>query len=270
MPACGRAETKQVTKQSERSEVRDATPERSAELADQGREVLRILITAADAVPTLLPSTMTLPQLFGHGWYRHCVRVCEACLVLLDARMDHENAALRRSLLEHTTALIWLANSGQTAIDALQQHHQYGVRMLLDSLTGDGWPEVPSETTEMLGLKLPSSPEGFLLAFRPKLKEFGLEALESPWLIDSGVAHPSQRSASYFWKRSGDDSVTPVLDPVETDHLPTLAGNAQLLFLATIAVNELLDGGLAVPLAKAAKVLGTVPELPRPRVNSDD
>jgi len=66
------------------------------------------------------------------------------------------------------------------------------------------------------------------------------------------------------------DSVTPVLDPVETDHLPTLAGNAQLLFLATIAVNEVLDGGRSVPLAEAAEVLGTVPELPRPRVNSGE
>jgi hypothetical protein len=52
--------------------------------------------------------------------------------------------------------------------------------------------------------------------------------------------------------------------------LPTLAGNAQLLFFATIVVNELLDGGLAVPLAQAAEVLGTVPEFPRPRVNVGD
>jgi len=61
----------------------------------------------------------------------------------------------------------------------------------------------------------------------------------------------------------------PVLEPVEADHLPTLAGNAQFLFLATIALNELLGGALAVPLAAAAEVLGTVPELPSRRASSD-
>lgn len=181
--------------------------------------------------------------------------------------MDHENAALRRSVIEHTTALVWLANSRQTAIDAVPREHQHGVRQLIDSLTGDGWPEVPSEAIDMLGLELPNSPEGFMLVFRHQLEAFGLEVLKCPWLTDSAVAYPSQRSASYFWKRTGADSVTPVLEPVETDRLPTLAGNAQFLFLAT-ALNELLDGAIAVPLAEAAEVLDTITELPRRRASS--
>jgi hypothetical protein len=236
-----------------------------AELGLRGRNVQRILLAAADAIPNLLPAEMQLAQLIGHGWYRHVVRSCRSCLLILDcdAELDHEAAPIRRSIIEHTVSLIWLANSGQTAVDAIQQAHQNKVAGLIAAL-GEGWPAVPPETIASLDMELPSSPEAFLLHFRHQLKKFDLEVLEGPWLVETAIAHPSLRSASYFWERTGESSARPTLDTRSgNDHLPTLAGNAQMLLLATLAMNELLGGGLDSAIAEASEALGQTLELPR-------
>lgn len=225
-----------------------------------------LLLDAAPRLPDLLPQTMEVAQVIAHGWFRHVARSCEAALVLLEAGYDHEATPLHRSILEHTASLVWLANSGQTAVDAVQLNHQHKLGKLVLKLD-DGWPAVPSATLEQLELELPKSPERFLLHVADLLKHFGLEAFEVPWLAQCAITHPTLRSASCFWRRSSDGSVELTLNPVSgEDQLPTLLGNANLLLITTRAVHE-LAGGFGDVLERAAELIGGPVELPRAKIN---
>lgn len=230
--------------------------DRRERFAEHGRSAQELLIRRAAEVNRYLPQNVSRPVLFGFGWYRASVRLAQACLTLHDAELDHEAASLRRSLLEHVTALMWVADSGDVAVNAIQRAHQHWLGRLVASTEGDGWPEIPSEVRSTLDTELPASPEEHLQHMTQRLSAFNMKVFLPPWLSDTAVAHPCLTSARYYWREHPDGSVSFTRTPEVTDGLPSLAGNAVLLMLATLAMSRLL--GEVERLTDAAKEAGNL------------
>lgn len=241
--------------------------DRRAGLAAAGRAAQELLIEQADMTQWALPERFTAPQLVGVGWYRGSVRLAQSCLVLQDAGFGHEAASLRRSLLEHMTALVWLADSGEIALDALQRGHQQWLVRLTAAMKGDDWPEIPPVARETLEAAVPASPEEHLQHMTQRLDAFDLRTLLPPWISDTGVAHPCLTSARYFWRQYEDGSVSLLDVPAVEDPLTTLTFNAVLLMLATLAVDRLLGGleSLHASAIAAGRLLALEPVLPQRR-----
>ncbi len=96
------------------------------------------------------------------GLYYHLVNQVAALMLLRSSGFDRACAPLRRSLIEHMLYLIWLADAGDQAVDAMNrglQHQQpyheqltdstpvacfltlYSATLALDALLGNPWTE---------------------------------------------------------------------------------------------------------------------------------
>ena len=73
-------------------------------------------------------SSHRISSLLAHGWYMRSHRTAHAIKLLERAGFVGEVAPLRRTLIEHTVALVWLAEEGDEILPTLAGGHAYGVK----------------------------------------------------------------------------------------------------------------------------------------------
>jgi hypothetical protein len=190
--------------------------------------------------------TMNAASAAGWGTLLNVVHLVRAIRTLHGARQCSAALPLFRSLLEYTVGTIWIADSGQDAVDVLNQgllHSHEKFEEHLDAGTVDWRSVVPTGAvatfTQTRAIPREPHPEQRLLGFAHLLVEYGFEDFRPAYDALSSASHLSNVGAQRFVSMSGGTtflSLTPLIDePVDC-----LVFSMKMQFDAMLAYNELL------------------------------
>ena len=186
--------------------------------ASDGSETAERFVSAIEELVALadqpLPITGTdRALLVAVGLYYHLVNQVAALMLLRSSQFDRACAPLRRSLIEHMLYLIWLADAGDVAVDAMNRGLQHKQRQLRDTITAAGVPVPTAEqratmdTTIQTALPAPSD-QDYLQHITHLLDAYPLSpVLKGLWRAESGWAHPSLHVMQLYVEQRPDATV---------------------------------------------------------------
>jgi hypothetical protein len=192
------------------------------------------------------------------GLYYHLVNQVAALMLLRASGFDRACAPLRRSLIEHMLYLVWLADAGDAAVDAMNRGLQHKQGRLRDTITAVGGP-VPTEEQcaamdSVIQTAVPASDQEHLQHITKLLDAYPLSPmLKSLWRAESGWTHPSLHVMQLYVEQRPDATVLhqqPYHEQL-ADHTPATC--FLTLYFATLAMDELLGSPWAEQLTSIAK-----------------
>lgn len=243
------------------SESQTSDFEDDAATAQRAAAAISIIATTLDGIAKAGPSQPLTPTttqrvfLLAYGWFASIARTSELIALAHKNGLRHECAASSRLVLQHTLALQWLIEGGESAADAVDADGERRAHDLEKELTETGWP-IRAEFT----MQHPTKPakggalEHQIDNFKAMCAVYrGGDQLYVPYRLQSGYAHPSYVGAmAYLVREEGELSPTAVTDTyaylLDTTRCLIQAGHA----FATLFV----DNHLANEVAKAEKTLG--------------
>jgi len=135
----------------------------------------------------------------AHGWYLRCHRSVEAILTLDRAGFAEEASPIRRSVIEHTVALNWLAVEGDKIEDTVANGHARHTETLSKAISAAAWTSVDlAELTEIIAEIDPENRNqrnNHLLHWDKRLEGYGDEHTLPGYLAECAKTHPSYQSA---------------------------------------------------------------------------
>jgi len=164
------------------------------EAAERFVPAIQELAALADR-PITISGTDRAP-LVAVGLYYHLVNQVAALMLLRSSRFDRACAPLRRSLVEHMLYLIWLADAGDQAVDAMNRGLQHQQRRLRDAITAADAPVPTAEQRAILDATIETTvvatDQEHLQHVAQLLDAYPLSPLlKSVWQAESGWTHPS-------------------------------------------------------------------------------
>lgn len=78
----------------------------------------------------------------AHGWYQRVRRSCEALIGLDELGHGAEAAPIRRTIIEHSVALRWLADEGDGVLDAMALEHADRAKRIKKATRAANWTSV--------------------------------------------------------------------------------------------------------------------------------
>ncbi|MFC5179423.1 DUF5677 domain-containing protein [Nocardioides taihuensis] len=84
----------------------------------------------------------------AHGWYQRVRRSCLAIVALDQLGYDSEAAPIRRTVIEHTVALRWLARDGDAVMDVMALEHVARLKRLRTATTLANWASVDPDAMQ--------------------------------------------------------------------------------------------------------------------------
>lgn len=200
----------------------------------------------------------------AYGWWALITRSSQAILALRRVGLEQEASPIMRTILQHVLVLQWLVDTGDSAVDAVEEYGDDNTRLLLKTMHDADWPAVP-------GLNLnapprPATPSPLVT----KLKNFeelcvAYNALQLyvAFRLMSTYVHPtSVGSRAYFDETSGQLAAC----ATGTAEGSRIIQTAMCLIQAGKVINQLLEGDpLTEALAKAEAELGIQMALWTPR-----
>lgn len=234
----------------------DIKPSTLAARADQ---VIAELIAAFDAV-VAAEQASTLQQDLGrlrcmYGWWAWINRSSKLLLAAAAAGLEHEAAPNMRSILEHTLAMLWVLDEGDTALDAVEAAWKVRQGELYDELVAAGWP-VPDGVTRADKVEHPRMRR--ILKIHRLFVAYDAHHLYIPYRMLSTHVHPSAKGAAAYLS---DDGLS--AQPVRPGNDRVLV--ALCLMWAAEAMNNVFAGDpLSAALSRVEEILGTRVERPQP------
>lgn len=192
------------------------------------------------------------------GLYYHLVNQAAALMLLRSSGFDRACAPLRRSLIEHMLFLIWLADAGDAAVDAMNRGLQYKQGQLRDTITAAGLPIAAAEQRaamdSVIHAAVPASDQEHLQHITQLLDAYPLSPmLKSLWRAESGWTHPSLHVMQLYVEQRPDATVLhqqPYHEEL-AGHTPTTC--FLTLYFSTLAMDALLGNPWAEQLASIAE-----------------
>jgi hypothetical protein len=207
--------------------------------------------------PIPLTSTDRAP-LVAVGLYYHLVNQATALMLLRSDRFDLACAPLRRSLIEHMLYLIWLADAGDAAVDAMNRGLQHQQHRLRDSISAAdvsvGTAEQRATMDAVIDAAVPASDHERLQHITHLLEAYPLSPmLKSLWRTESGWAHPSLHVMQLYVEQRPDATVLHQQPYHEqfADHTPATC--FLTLYFATLALDALLGNPWTEQLTSIAE-----------------
>jgi hypothetical protein len=168
-----------------------------------------------------------------------------ALTALRPRSLDLVCGPLRRSVIEHALYLVWLADDGDTAVDAMNRALQHTQRKLRRSAGAGGFiptPEQEATLNGVLSAELPPGPD-HLLHIGHLFGRYPLApAMRALWETETGFSHPSLHVVRLFVADRPDKIVL----HDHPRHAALAAATPMACFLAlffgAIALNDLLPG----------------------------
>jgi len=218
--------------------------------ASNGGETAERFIPAIEELATLADQPMSIAgtdraPLVAIGLYYHLVNQVAALMLLRSSRFDRACAPLRRSLIEHMLYLIWLADAGDRAVDAMNRGLQHKQRRLRDTITAAGVPlptaEQRATMDSVIDAAVPASDQEHLQHIAHLLDTYPLSPmLKSLWQTESGWVHPSLHVMQLYVEQRPDATVLHQQPYHEQFADYTPAGCFLTLYFATLALDALL------------------------------
>lgn len=138
----------------------------------------------------------------AYSWFKHMLRTSEAVMTLADAGFDSEIAPLRRSLMEHCTAMFWLTRSPEKAVDSLFKAYQQTLRKI-ETATAGKWDIDYDLLRAMVEAEMPSNDENNLLSFKALTDAEEAEATYAAWLQETAFSHAGWSTGRLYVKHDG-------------------------------------------------------------------
>ena len=178
----------------------------------------------------------------AHGWLMRCIRNTRACLLLRDAGLSVEAAPLRRSTLEHATALAWLEDEGDAAVETIWRGNVNYAEQQWDSVVGAGW-SLPDEAFREVIEDRPTDENRHLdqdLHFWQRNARYGSPDNLPVYRVESSHTHPSWTSAAPYCRETNDAAAVTLLAEPREAPLDEDAAGYVLLAPALVAFNQML------------------------------
>lgn len=181
----------------------------------------------------------------AHGWLMRCLRNTRACLQLREAGMATEAAPLRRSTLEHATALAWLEDEGDAAVDPIHRGNVNYAERQREATTRAGWG-LPEEAFRQAIEDVPQAANTHLDIYAHNFWErnakYGTPHNLPVYAIESAQSHPSWTSASPYCQEGSEAGLVTLLDEPSDGELDEAAAAYVLVTPALVSFNEMLAG----------------------------
>ncbi|GAA5103010.1 hypothetical protein GCM10025762_03090 [Haloechinothrix salitolerans] len=228
-------------------------------LVARADEVIAELVAAYDAV-VAAEQASALQENVGrlrcmYGWWAWINRSSKLLLAAAAAGLEHEAAPNVRSILEHTLALLWVCDEGNTALDAIEAAWKVRQGELYDELIAAGWP-VPDDVTRADTVEHPRMRT--ILKIHRLFVAYDAHYLYIPYRMLSTHVHPSAKGATGYLTDDG------------LSAQPTRPGNdrvlvALCLMWAAEAMNTVFAGDqLSAAISRVEEILETRVERPQP------
>jgi hypothetical protein len=138
----------------------------------------------------------------AHGWYMRCLRGCEALLLLADAGYSEEGSGIRRSIIEHVTALKWLAADGNQIEDTVARGHANNIEHQRKVVIEANWTSVDIGRLDEILLEIDKENrlrenDQFLHHMQRVSKYDDVHSLPG-YVAESAKTHPSHESAMSY------------------------------------------------------------------------
>jgi hypothetical protein len=139
----------------------------------------------------------------AHGWYLRVHRGAEALVILDRSGYAEEATGIRRAMLEHGVALLWLAAEGDKILDAVAGGHRRDAERRRDALREVEWSSIDPAifdaviaSIDQAGSRDTSTDN--LLNFVPRAKGYAEPYVCPLYLSEVARFHPSLESASCY------------------------------------------------------------------------
>jgi hypothetical protein len=178
----------------------------------------------------------------ANGWYLRCQRSAEAAGLLEEQGFGGEAAPLRRSIIEHSVALKWLAAEGDGILDTLKRGHASAASGILDAWDKAGWEGIDvAYLSKMIEeLREADRSNDLYLNFQPRAEKYGDASDLPPYRTEAGLSHPTYESAMAYWDDDEKTNVDRARPTVNTWRLCTIyLLNALQSFASTLEADSI-------------------------------
>jgi hypothetical protein len=148
-------------------------------------------------------SSHRVSSLLAHGWYMRSVRTAHAIRLLENAGYNGELAPLRRTLVEHSVALVWLAEEGDRILPTLAGGHARSMGKHREALAAAQWTEHDLERMAAIERTIiddasRDSSGDHLLHYANRHSVYGAEDQLASWHADTFRSHATFQSATDY------------------------------------------------------------------------
>ena len=133
-----------------------------------------------------------------HGWYMRVHRNVGALLLLSRNGYEAEAGPIRRSIIEHTVALKWLAQDDGVAATVVRRGHAFDAGKRKEAIEAAGWGAPSAIFDEVIGdlaATEGSKQHDHLLLFKRRCEAYGNPHDWSVYLIETSQSHPGWETA---------------------------------------------------------------------------
>lgn len=167
------------------------------------------------------------------GWFMRVRRSGQAALLLDRQQFDDEAAPLRRSMIEHTLWLMWLADEREALAPILARQSRKWARRVKPNVS-DGWNVGSEVFDKILDGPEPDRSRDSDATTKSLCRRLGqMDKLYVAWLAETSASHPGLGTAFAYL---GDEDV-PTLRSSARRHDPN--GTAQVAVLLMLAATSL-------------------------------
>lgn len=173
----------------------------------------------------------------AHGWYQRVRRSCEAVIGLDELGYGSEAAPIRRTIIEHTVALKWLSDEGDSVLDVMALEHAGRAKRIKKATKAANWTSVDQDEIQSVIDEIDEESRDHARAdFRYFWKQNQDQGVLAAYLAEVGRTHATYQSAiDYMDIDQGtrrDDS------RVDIDNVKMTADH---LLEATVCFHSMLD-----------------------------
>ena len=132
----------------------------------------------------------------AHGWYQRVRRSCEAIIGLSRLGYGPEAAPIRRTIIEHTVALRWLAEEGDDVLDVMALEHADRAKRIKKATKAANWTSVDQDELQAVIDEIDQESRDHTMA---EFKHFSRQnrdpSILAAYLAEVGRAHATYQSA---------------------------------------------------------------------------
>jgi transcriptional regulator with XRE-family HTH domain len=229
-----------------------ATARRAEKVLEQLNAALDRLVSEGSIEAK--PSTSERVFHLAYGWWAFMVRSGNAVLALRRYGLEHEASPIVRTVLQHGLVLQWLVDTGDSAVDSIEQDADANVRLLLKTMAASDWPPVAGLTMTPPPMpQVRNSSVEKLRNFAALCRDYNAYQLYVPFRLLSAYVHPTSVGAMAYL-----DEQTGNLSPVALSTSNALViQTAMCLIQASKAFGQLLaKNSLRDAVMRAESTLG--------------
>ena len=132
----------------------------------------------------------------AHGWYQRVRRSCEAIVALERLGYDPEAAPIRRTIIEHTVALKWLAEEGDGVLDVMALEHAARAKRIMKATKAANWTSVDQNEIQTVIDEIDEDSRDYTKAeFKHFSKQNQDQSVLAVYLAEVGRTHATYQSA---------------------------------------------------------------------------